>query len=653
MKTLLMVVAATVGIAASAYGVPVYGLQPSWESADRRATYAVVLADFNGDGWQYETAETKTGDGESHVYYLNHWPALTINRILINGEEVPRSDYCFDAGAGWYSFKDAPGPATLIAVNYVWSDSLDLFAGNDERETTDGRDVIYFNRGGRLTRTAGWRSEQEDNVFCAAAADFDADGDMDLAVGCMFPPKAGIKLYRNTGEGLEAQPSWEVPAVNPYCLAWGDADNDGLLELAVADSGLCFLIFKNVAGELEQKPCWYGYSDGPAWSVAWGDADADGDMDLAGATYVRLLPAEHGYAHVFLNNDDNPLLEVAPSWHNDPPIGRCGALAWGDVNGDGWLDLVKGIVGGGGEETDCYADIYYSDHGVLSTAPGWESAVNSYNRTSCLVDADADGRLDLIQASSGTQGFFWKGDTLSTTPRWRYGPGNPFQIYDIDVGDINGDGYWDAAVAVTAMSDFPRGHRNVVFLNKANIGIDVKGFAASACDRGVALRWGVNEEVAGFNIFREVMGAATTSEPFKINADLITGESPYRYLDEAVEPGNIYKYWLEVVPLAGAAEWHGPVECTTGVKAAFALSQNYPNPARDATTVTFSLATSGEAAVTIYDISGRRVKTAFAGPAKAGDNEISVDVSTLAPGVYTYRLEAGGKAAARKLVVVE
>jgi len=42
----------------------------------------------------------------------------------------------------------------------------------------------------------------------------------------------------------------------------------------------------------------------------------------------------------------------------------------------------------------------------------------------------------------------------------------------------------------------------------------------------------------------------------------------------------------------------------------------------------------------------------FAGAAVAGANEISVDVSALAPGVYTYRLEAGGEAAARRMVVI-
>jgi len=44
--------------------------------------------------------------------------------------------------------------------------------------------------------------------------------------------------------------------------------------------------------------------------------------------------------------------------------------------------------------------------------------------------------------------------------------------------------------------------------------------------------------------------------------------------------------------------------------------------------------------------------TPFAGSARPGENEVAVYVSALAPGVYTYRLVAGGATAARRMVVV-
>jgi hypothetical protein len=71
------------------------------------------------------------------------------------------------------------------------------------------------------------------------------------------------------------------------------------------------------------------------------------------------------------------------------------------------------------------------------------------------------------------------------------------------------------------------------------------------------------------------------------------------------------------------------------------------------TTVAFAVPTACEATLTVYDLAGRKVAVPFAGTAKAGANDVSVDVSSLAPGVYAYRLEAGGAAATKRMVVVK
>lgn len=105
------------------------------------------------------------------------------------------------------------------------------------------------------------------------------------------------------------------------------------------------------------------------------------------------------------------------------------------------------------------------------------------------------------------------------------------------------------------------------------------------------------------------------------------------------------------MPLAGPSERHGPVECAVKPKASFALSQNVPNPARAAATIAFSVPAPCDAKVTFYDLAGRSVASYFS-RAAAGENELAVDVSSLPPGVYTYRLEAGGATAAKRMVVV-
>ncbi|MEE9457489.1 MAG: T9SS type A sorting domain-containing protein [bacterium] len=200
--------------------------------------------------------------------------------------------------------------------------------------------------------------------------------------------------------------------------------------------------------------------------------------------------------------------------------------------------------------------------------------------------------------------------------------------------------------------DFTNNNLKYAWYGDPEIGIDLISFAATAGGKNaVVVTWEVKERVAGFNLYRETASAEAASEPVKINDALITGRSPYRYRDEAVAAGARYRYWLEIVPLAGPSERHGPVECTTGVKASFALAQNAPNPARTAATIAFSVPGACDAKVTFYDLAGRSVASYFS-RAAAGENELAVDVSSLPPGVYAYRLEAGGGAATKRMVVV-
>jgi len=86
---------------------------------------------------------------------------------------------------------------------------------------------------------------------------------------------------------------------------------------------------------------------------------------------------------------------------------------------------------------------------------------------------------------------------------------------------------------------------------------------------------------------------------------------------------------------------------------AFALAQNFPNPARAATTVRFTLPTAAVATLALYDVQGRRVAMPFGQLLlQPGQHDVVLRLDGLKSGVYLYRLEAGGKIATRKLLVV-
>ena len=72
----------------------------------------------------------------------------------------------------------------------------------------------------------------------------------------------------------------------------------------------------------------------------------------------------------------------------------------------------------------------------------------------------------------------------------------------------------------------------------------------------------------------------------------------------------------------------------------YALGQNYPNPFNPTTTIKYALPTSGEVLLTVYDLLGKEVARIVNGQQPAGYHEVTWDASSVASGIYFYRLQA-------------
>jgi hypothetical protein len=107
------------------------------------------------------------------------------------------------------------------------------------------------------------------------------------------------------------------------------------------------------------------------------------------------------------------------------------------------------------------------------------------------------------------------------------------------------------------------------------------------------------------------------------------------------------------LPAVGLATFPAPDE-PLPVPPAFALAQSIPNPARSSAIIRFSLPEASAVTLSVYDLQGRRVATLLDHTFReAGRHDVAVPSNRWRPGVYLYRLEAGGRSATRKMVVLE
>jgi hypothetical protein len=85
----------------------------------------------------------------------------------------------------------------------------------------------------------------------------------------------------------------------------------------------------------------------------------------------------------------------------------------------------------------------------------------------------------------------------------------------------------------------------------------------------------------------------------------------------------------------------------------FKLAQNYPNPFNPSTTIQYELPKDVHVTFKLFDVLGREVMTLVDEEEKAGYHSASLNASTLASGVYFYRLTAGTFVDTRKMLVIK
>jgi len=278
-----------------------------------------------------------------------------------------------------------------------------------------------------------------------AIADLDGDGRVDLAIAERGTNSVRILLQDPAQAGAFRAPVMHVAGPAPLHLAVADLDVDGRADLVVAcstgDAVAVLLGDARAQGGLRPATT-IGVGRHPA-HVAVADADGDGAPDIAvscaaslgGPSGVSLLLQDPRSAGTFLA----PVTVTA----GGAPEGA----AWGDLDGDGRLDLVVASAQG-----DALTILLQDAARPGAFSPPARVDAPSRPAAPLVLDIDHDGRLDVLAPLAGTgemlvlQGGARRPGALLTALPFAAGS-HPVHV---TLADLDGDGLPDAVACEQA-----------------------------------------------------------------------------------------------------------------------------------------------------------------------------------------------------------
>ncbi len=393
-----------------------------------------TAGDVNGDGYTdvivgapYYTNDS-TDEGAAFVWYGS---ATGISSSRDWYDEGDATDAWFGYSVGTAGDVNGDGYS-------------DIVVGAPGKNSSSGSTFAYYGGPASLDDTAGWtkRSNLENAHFghsVASAGDIDADGFADVIVGA--PQWDGGQtlegaafLYLGTGSGLSSSPSWSKESNQANAeFGWsvssaGDVNGDGYDDVIVGspydeksilheDEGLVYVYLGSSSG-LETTPDWYKDSDDPGalfgYSVgAAGDVNGDGYGDIiVGAPFYDSGETDEGGAWVYKGSATG--IQNAPIWHGEPDqedaeFGYAVDTA-GDINADGYSDVIVG-------------------------APYWDNGQNN----------EGGAWVFLGSRYGVSDSYKWRNDGDQIAANYGAAVGT--------AGDVNGDGRSDIIVGAPGMDN--------------------------------------------------------------------------------------------------------------------------------------------------------------------------------------------------------
>ncbi|HNS50708.1 MAG TPA: FG-GAP-like repeat-containing protein [Anaerolineae bacterium] len=487
-------------------------------SADASPAWAADPADgdLSGAGHAVGTAGDVNGDGFADVFvsavntlhgtcgagvYVYHGSATGMppgNSPSWHATGTTgHSEECFGYSAGAAGDVNDDGYDDLVVGAPNYDDNAD---GNH----SDGAVYVYFGSIGGLSATVDWLKLDPSGsgagayfgYAVAGAGDVDRDGYADIAVGAPrysgggYYEEGRVYVFYGNAAGFD-DPPWSDDRYNQTSAslgstvaAAGDVNGDGYADVIAGVPGYysgnfkaAAVLYQGAAGGMVNTPLWswYGSPTGSRQVTAGLAGDVNGDG------YGDLLLGSPGFgggtgrAYLYYGSGSGPAPYTSPSWATSPSSegGTYGAnFGWsmstaGDVNGDGYADIVVGapwLDVQHGDEGRAY--LYYGSASGPGADPDWIADPAEQDGAwfgfslGFAGDVNGDGFSDIIAGSPGCDAsfsddgraylFYGRPGGLGLTPVTRASPQpHSYAHFGFSVaggGDVNGDGYSDVLV---------------------------------------------------------------------------------------------------------------------------------------------------------------------------------------------------------------